>query len=477
MEKKKEKKSHKNREFAVITYLFLAVFVCMMGYFAYFQFVKSEDFINSPYNKRQDLFAKSVSRGEIISADGKILADNVVDSAGNETRRYPYGDVFAHVVGYSTNGKAGIEAQANFNLLRSNIFYLEKVVNELRGQKNPGDDVITTLNYNLQITAYDALGKYDGAVIVMEPSTGKILAMVSKPDFDPNNIQEDWEQLTSEDNDSSVLLNRATQGLYPPGSVFKIFTTLEYIHENPEYEEYTYDCDGEITFGNQTIHCYNNKKHGTQTLKEAFANSCNAAYASLGLSLDIERFRSFCDSMLFHAALPVKLEYSKSSFALEEGDSPAAVMETAIGQGKTLVTPMHMALVASAIANDGILMTPYVIDYTRNDKGDVVKQYKPTEYGMLLSERDAAIMQDYMSYAVETGTGKKLNDQSYDAAGKTGSAEFSSGSDASHSWFVGYAHREDKNDIAVAIIVEDSGAGSEYAVPAAKKIFDAYYNE
>lgn len=477
MEKKKEKKSRKNREFAVITYFFLAVFVCLMGYFAYFQFVKSEDFINSPYNKRQDLFARSVERGEILSADGKVLADNVVDAEGNSTRRYPYGDVFAHVVGYSTNGKAGIELQANFNLLRSNIFYLEKVVNELSGKKNPGDDVITTLDTNLQMAAYDALGRYDGAVVVMEPSTGKILAMVSKPDFDPNNIEEDWELLTSEDNDSTVLLNRATQGLYPPGSTFKILTTLEYIHENPDYESYTYDCDGAFMFENQTIHCYNHKKHGTQTLKEAFANSCNGAYASIGLSLDIERMRSFCDSILFQTALPTVFESSQSSFVLDAGDSAAAVMETAIGQGKTLVTPMHMALITSAIANDGILMSPYVIDYTRNDKGDIVKQYEPTEYGMLFSERDASIMQEYMRYAVENGTGKKLNGASYEAAGKTGTAEFSSASKSAHAWFVGYAHREDKEDIAVAVIVEDSGAGSEYAVPVAKRIFDAYYQE
>ncbi|MFR4126786.1 MAG: penicillin-binding transpeptidase domain-containing protein [Roseburia inulinivorans] len=103
---------------------------------------------------------------------------------------------------------------------------------ELQGEKNTGDNVVTTLNYDLQDTAYEALGKYDGAIVVMEPSTGKILAMVSKPDYDPNNIAEDWDELTAEDSESSVLLNRATQGLYPPGSVFKIFTTLEYVHEH-----------------------------------------------------------------------------------------------------------------------------------------------------------------------------------------------------------------------------------------------------
>lgn len=189
----------------------------MMGYFAYFQFVKSEDFINSPYNKRQDLFARKVTRGEIISADGRILAETITDTDGTETRYYPYANMFAHVVGFSTNGKSGLESIANFNLLRSHTMTLEKVVNELQGEKNIGDNVVTTLNYDLQDTAYEALGKYDGAIVVMEPSTGKILAMVSKPDYDPNNIAEDWDELTAEDSESSVLLNRATQGLYPPG--------------------------------------------------------------------------------------------------------------------------------------------------------------------------------------------------------------------------------------------------------------------
>lgn len=461
----------------MITYSFLAIFVCMMGYFSYFQFFRSEDFINSPYNGRQDLFARSVTRGEIRSADGMVLADTVTDSDGTDERRYPYGNAFAHVVGFSVNGKAGIESQANFNLLRSNTFFLEKAFNELRGEKSPGDNVITTLNANLQLTAYDALGKYDGAVVVLEPATGKILAMVSKPDFDPNNIEEDWEQLISEDNDSSVLLNRATQGLYPPGSTFKIFTTLEYIHENPDYEAYQYDCGGSFTLDNHTIHCYNNKRHGSQDLKEAFANSCNASYASIGLSLDLERFREFNESVLFNKTLPTRFESSKSSFVLSEGDGDSSVMETAIGQGKTLVTPFHMALVAGAIANDGVLMNPYVIDYTENYKGEPVKQFEPEEYGMLLSERDAAIMQEYMRYVVETGTAEKLNQKSYEAAGKTGSAEFSSSKKSSHSWFVGYAHQEGKADIAIAVIVEDSGVGSEYAVPIAGKVFDAYYNE
>ena len=447
----------------------------MMGYFAYFQFVKSEDFINSPYNKRQDLFARKVTRGEIISADGRILAETITDTDGTETRYYPYANMFAHVVGFSTNGKSGLESIANFNLLRSHTMTLEKVVNELQGEKNIGDNVVTTLNYDLQDTAYGALGKYDGAIVVMEPSTGKILAMVSKPDYDPNNIAEDWDELTAEESESSVLLNRATQGLYPPGSVFKIFTTLEYVHENSDYEDYSFDCNGKFTEGDSVIHCYKNKRHGQEDLIGSFADSCNSSFASLGLTLNPDSFTELCDSMLFNTSLPLRFESSKSSFSLDADADVSTVLETSIGQGKTLVTPMHMALVVSAIANDGVLMNPYLIDHTENYNGIVVDAYEPTEYGTLLSTEDASLMQTFMREVVEDGTGERLSGQSYTAAGKTGTAEVSTSSKASHAWFVGYAHREDKEDIAVAIVVEDSGSGSEYAVPIAKKIFDAYY--
>ena len=279
----------------------------------------------------------------------------------------------------------------------------------------------------------------------------------------------------SDDSDSSVLLNRATQGLYPPGSTFKIFTTLEYIHENADYADYHFDCSGEYTVGTKTIHCHNNKRHGSEDLKTSFANSCNSSYASLGLTLDLEQFDDLCDQMLFNTALPTDFESSKSSFVLEPGDSDSAVMETSIGQGKTLVTPFHMALIASAIANDGVLMKPYVIDHITDAEGEVVEQYEPAEYKTLLSESDASVLQEYMRYVVEEGTATKLKSDSYEAAGKTGSAEFSSSSDATHSWFVGYAHNGEEPDIAVAVIVENSGVGSEYAVPIAKQIFDAYY--
>lgn len=468
---------NKNREFVIITYMFVGMFILMMGYFAYFQVFKSEDFINSPYNTRQNKFGEHVIRGSILSEDGKTLAETIVEEDGSETRYYPYGNMFAHAVGYDCNGKSGIESIANFNLLRSHAFFLEQVVNGLKDEKNPGDNVVTTLNYSLQEAAYNALGDDNGAIVVLDPETGKILAWVSKPDFNPNTIAADWDSIISQtDGANSVLVNRVSQGLYPPGSTFKILTTLEYIRENSNYTDYTYDCKGSITEDDTEIHCYDNSVHGTEDLKKSFAKSCNASYANIGLMLDKTSFAKLCDNLLFNKTIPSVYPSQKSSFVLNENSDTSATMQTAIGQGQTLVTPLHMALITSAIANDGVLMKPYVIDHTENYKGISVKEYQPTTYGTLLDSDEAKIMQEFMSYVVSDGTGSKLSGQSYQAAGKTGSAEYSNVKGESHAWFTGYASTKEKGSIVVTVIVEGGGAGSSVAVPIAKQIFDAYFN-
>ncbi len=475
----KPEHSVRNREFAVITYCFIGLFLCLMGYFVYFQVEKSEDFINNSYNSRQETFAENIVRGEIHSADGEILAKTETGADGSESRVYPYDNMFSHIVGYSTSkyGQSGIEAWANFNLLRSNAFFLEKTVDEMTDQKSIGDNVITTLNYSLQSIAYQALGDYDGAVIVMEPATGKILAAVSKPDFDPNSIEENWDSIVADTEGESVLVNRATQGLYPPGSTFKIFTALEYMRQNPqEYTEYSYKCSGSMQKEDNKLSCFSGEVHGNVDLEHSFSESCNTSFANIGLSLDLYKFQKNNEKLLFNQALPVsKLETSKSSFVLNEDSSISEIMETAIGQGKTLVTPLHMVMITSAIANNGILMEPYVIDHTENYEGAIVKTYSPVSYGELMTAEEAAVLQEYMSKVVEEGTGSKLKGMSYEAAGKTGSAEFGTNKGDSHAWFVGYAHREDKEDIAIAVIVEGAGIGSAHAVPVAKSVFDMYY--
>ena len=425
----------------------------MIVYLAVFQIFRSESVISNSRNPRLDLYEERVIRGDILSSDGVVLATSTVNEDGSQTRNYPCGRMFAHAVGYVNNGKGGLESDYNFSLLRSHSFFLTQLINDLTDQKSQGDSVVTTLNYEVQEAAYNALGSNDGAVVVLEPDTGKVLAMVSKPDYDPNTLAENWDSIVSDDS-SSVLLNRATSGLYPPGSTFKIFTALEYIHENPDYASYSFDCEGELTVDGNQIHCYHNSVHGQQNLIQSFANSCNTSFANLGLTLNIGSFTELLESMMFNQELPGSLSSTVSRFTLTDDAGTGKIMQTAFGQGDTLVSPLHMALVAAAVENDGIVMTPYLVDHIQNDNGRTVRRYRSSEYGRIMSEEDAAILQEFMSAVVADGTATALSGQSYSAAGKTGSAEYDSEGN-SHGWFVGYASKEGYNDIAIAVIVED----------------------
>lgn len=450
----------------------MALFLVLMGYIAYFQVEKSADIIRSPYNARQDSNADRVTRGKIVDRNGNVLAQTSVAADGSETREYPYGSVFAHVVGYSTHGKAGIESVANYDLLTSNAFFLEKLKNEFQDQKNTGDTVVTTLDLTLQQAAYNALGSYKGAVVVMDPKTGKILAMVSKPDYDPNTVDANWDSLNTDE--SSVLLNRATQGQYAPGSTFKVITALEYMREYQNYSSYTYDCTGAIEQDGITIHCYDGHVHGQVNLQDSLAYSCNASFSNIGLSLDPSSFKKTAKEVLFNSKLPCDLTYSKSSFTLDASDGNGAKMMTAMGQGETQVSPYHMALITAAIANDGMLMKPYLIDKVTNYSGTTVKETEPEEYRQLMTKEEASQLKEYMKSVVDYGTASVLSGQSYTAAGKTGTAEYSSDKEKDHSWFIGMSNVEDP-DLVVSVIIESSD-GTAKAVNIAKQIFDAAYN-
>lgn len=454
-----------------MTYLFVALFLAMMGYMSYFQVARSAEIIRSPYNKRQDSLADRVVRGKILDRNGKVLAETTTAGDGTETREYPYGNMFAHVVGYSTKGKSGLESVANYELLTSNAFFLEKIQKEFQGEKNIGDNVVTTLDVTLQEAAYDALGSQKGAVVVMEPETGKILAMVSKPDFAPGSVAENWESLNSDE--GSVLLNRATQGHYAPGSSFKVVTTLEYMRENSDYDSYAYHCTGEIEEDGTTIHCFGGSVHGDEDLRDSLAHSCNTAFSNIGLSLDIGSFRETAKDLLFNSKLPSDLPYKESSFTLEEGDGSAQRMMTAMGQGETQVSPYHMAMITSAIANGGTLMRPYLIDSVTNYTGSIMEENKPEEYKKLMTSQEAAQLKDYMESVVDYGTASVLSGRSYTAAGKTGTAEYSSDKEKDHSWFVGMSNVENP-DLVISVIIESSD-GTAKAVNVAKEVFDAYY--
>ena len=434
--------------------------------------------VNSPYNQRQDSFAETVVRGDIVDRNGNVLATTNVADDGTETRSYPYGNVFSHVIGYSDPelGNTGLESVENFELLTSNAFFLEKLQNQFTDSKNRGDTVVTTLDADLQQASYDALGDNRGAVVVMEASTGKILSMVSKPDYDPNSILSDWSTLNS-DEENSPLLNRATQGSYAPGSTFKIVTTLAFMRQNSNFADYTYDCSGEITTGDTTIHCFNGTVHGFEDLRSSIANSCNASFANIGTLLDIDGYRDTAEDLLFNSDLPSVLGYTKSSFALTSESSEAEIMMTAMGQGKTTVSPYHMALITQAIANGGTLMEPYLVDSVTNYTGAEVRRNVPKCYRRLMASDEAAQLKEYMTAVVEEGTGSVLSGSSYTAAGKTGTAEYSlSDGEKTHSWFMGFTN-VDNPDLVISVITEGSdGSVSGKAVSIAKQILDSYYD-
>lgn len=445
----------------------------MMGYMVYFNVVRSKEIINSPYNVRLDSMADRVVRGDILDKNGNVLAETEVYEDGTEKRIYPYGDLFAHVVGYDSHGKSGLESTENFNLLTSHAFFGERLLNEFQEEKNIGDNVVTTLDVNLQKAAYDALGNYKGAVIVTEVTTGKILAMLSKPDFDPNTLVADWDELIN--SEGSALLNRATQGAYAPGSVFKLVTTLAYMQQNNNYDNYSYECTGSIVEGDTTIHCAKKRVHGTENLMESLANSCNASYSNIGLHLNLKSYQETAKKLLFNSELPCELAYSQSKFSLSEDATSSEVMMTAIGQGQTLVSPYHMVLISSAIANGGTLMKPYLVDHIENYTGSVVEKNMPEKHTSLMTSQEAAQLKEYMRAVVTSGTASSLNNDRYTVAGKTGTAEYSSDKEKAHSWFTGFTN-VDNPELAISVVVESADNSGMSAVSVAKKVLNAYYN-
>ena len=465
----------RNTELIILTWLFAGLFLILIGYMVWFQTIHRPKITSNVYNTRQDASSDRTIRGSILTEAGEALAYTNVDYTGNEERYYPYGRIFAHTIGYASNGRSGLEASAGSMLTESHSSLIGKLKNAGDNQKQRGDNVIVTLDPGLQQTAYYALGDYKGAVVVLEPDTGKILAMVSKPDFDPNTIAQDWEMLT-DDASGSALVNRATSGLYPPGSIFKILTALAYLRENPDtYNEFLYDCQGSMTLGDVTITCYNWSVHGMESLKNAFANSCNTAFASIGLELPNTDFRKLAEHFLFNRDLPARIPAARSSFSLKEDSSSGEQMTTAIGQGDTLVTPLHMAMITATVANAGTMMRPYLISRVENSEGTIVESYSPEIYDELMSLEEAQALTDFMKETVNSGTGTALAGAGYTVAGKTGSAEYGNAENGgTHSWFVGFSNVEDP-DIVVAVIAENGGTGSSTAVPIARRIFDQYY--
>jgi len=274
-----------------------------------------------------------------------------------------------------------------------------------------------------------------------------------------------------------MLLNRNLQGLYPPGSTFKIVTALEYLIEhNDTYQDYSYQCNSIFRAGDESIQCYHKTSHGNVTLKTSFAKSCNSSFANIGTTISKETLKNTLTELLFDEKLPFEMDASISTTGLDSSYTESDMIQLSIGQGKTLITPLHLSMITNAIANNGVLMKPYLLEQISSEDGSTISNIKPQKYGQLMQIQEADILKEFMRSVVEEGTATKLNGLDYSAAGKTGSAEYNGIKEDSHAWFTGFAPA-DQPRVAVTIIVEGAGSGGDYAVPIAKRIFDTYFKE
>lgn len=449
----------------------MCLFVAMIGYMIYFQVEQSKKLLSSPYNQRQIRKENNVTRGAILATDGTILAETRINEDGTETRVYPYGSLFAHVVGYSDYGASGLEAVQSYRLLESHADIMEQMQNEIDGVKNKGDNVVTTLDLTMQKAAYDALGDNKGAAVVLDAHTGEVLADVSSPGFDPNTVAEDWEDLNSEEA-GSPFLNRTVQGLYPPGSTFKMVTALAYLREHGTVDDFYYECSGSYTQGGFTIHCINGTAHGSENFADAFANSCNCAFAyMISDQMSQSSLKTVAENLYFNQDPELLLSNTVSRFSFREGDGVELAMQTAIGQGDTLTTPIQMAMIVQAIANGGDMLKPLFVREVTNYQGILVKTEKAESLGEVMTADEAAILTSLMREVVNRGTAAELSDLGYQVAGKTGTAQYGNiEDDKAHSWFAGFSETGDR-DIVVVVIIEGGGNGIAPAVPVAKQIF------
>ncbi len=458
--------------------IYSAVFLLMFANIVRFIFVKGDTAMVNSYNqKRMAILEQDNLRGRVIAKDGTVLAYSDKNSKGESVRHYPYNELYAHTVGFATNGGLGIERMMQKYLITSDVSLAVKMEDDLNMRPHEGNNVYTTIDPVLTQTAFDALGSYRGAAVVTEAKSGRILAMVSKPGFDPNEIDIIWDDLL-EDDESGKMVNRAAQGQYPPGSTFKILTALEYIREYPDtYKDYDYVCTGRFTNSEgDSIQCYHGSVHGEVDLEDSFAKSCNSSFANMALLLDRNKFAYSLLDMGFNKEMDLQIDTNFSKISIRSDLTDEKLMQTAIGQAETVMSPLHLNMITQTIANGGVMMKPYIVEKVSAADGGVLKRYSPEKYGPSISTEEVEIMTGLMKAVVDHGTATRLKDLPFTVAGKTGSAEFSNNKQQSHAWFTGFAPADDPQ-IVVTVVLENAGSGGEMAAPVAGKLFTAYFSE
>ncbi len=476
-EKKEKKPTSRQHEIKVAGVFLVSLLGAMLLYFVYFEVKGKDEVLSSKYNTRQQNMAQLIRKGDIVTSDGVVVATTQTNEDGTEVRAYPYTNWYAHTVGYSVLGGYGLEDTQKLNLLTSHVNFWTKLKNEFLGVKTQGDTLVTTLDSGLQDFCYRQLDGKSGSITVVEPSTGKILAMVSSPSFDPNTVEEQWSWLTSDENTTQNLMNHATQGTYPPGSTFKIITLLEYIRENPDtWQDFHYTCTGTYTNGEYVVNCHDGVAHGELDIYGILAMSCNGAFDTIAQTLDSKKWQELAEDFGYNQndRSQVDFPYKTSSFDIASDDSVWQRMQLAIGQGTTTVTPLLNLMIYAAIANDGVMMTPYLVDSYLDADGNLVEQTKPKALRTVCTKEEAELLDEFLTYVITNGTAAAGGSQYARVSGKTGSAQYDSTKNY-HAWFCGYG-TNDVSEIAVCVMIEKGGAGGSVAAPIAGQIFDYYFS-
>ena len=446
-----------------VSLLGLAVF---FGALAYWQVFRS-DLGTDPKNPRVVNALEDPHRGRILDRDGNVLASSLADGS----RHYTDASV-AQVVGYLSSRYGSQGAELAFNDLlsgKAGTSWQAAFDAEFRRSAVRGLDVRLTIDPNIQAVAAKALGARKGAVVALDPRNGEVLAMVSVPTYDPAALNQNGEKLLTDPN--SPLLNRATQGRYPPGSTFKMVTAASAFENNVITPDTTVTCPGEIVVDGFPISC-NNVPQGTGTypFRNAFAYSVNAIFAQVGVTLGWDRLTATAEKFGFDSSLPFTLDTAPTQLHAPGSKLTKPLLaSTAFGQGELLATPLQMAVVAAAIANEGVLASPH-LGYEALDGKSVVQKLDQPSNRRVIDTSVAHTLRDLMVAVVDDGQAAGTAIPGVKVAGKTGTAE--SGHGTSHAWFVAFAPAE-KPVVVVAVIVENGGRGGEVASPIAGQILRA----
>lgn len=451
--------------------IFLLLFIMLISYIMYTYVAHGEKIESSTFNNRLWYERNNTERGSILDRDKKVLVKSNGVKNGKQSLNYIGGGDFAHVLGYMDDvyGLTGLQRIYDKELMGK----IEGVFNPInkKGVKK-GYNVVTTLDTELQKKANELLGDRKGAIVALDPSTGEVLAIVSKPTYNPNNLKESWKKLNADKN--SPLLNRATSGLYPPGSIFKVVTATSALQNIPGVTSKTFKDNGILKFNDKySLRNYGGHALGNIDFREAFVKSSNVVFGQLGLDLGNAKLKQSTENFFFNKNIPAEgLVIENSRFPELKNYEQGNIAQSAIGQGSVLTTPIQMALVASSVANNGKLMKPIMVTNVINDNNKNIKSYKSEVLGEPLSTEQANLLKGYMKDVVNRGTGKKAAIDGIQVCGKTGTAEHMESSE-SHSWFIGFAPY-DKPKIAFVVLVEEGGTGGSTAATISRDLVKSY---